>query len=165
MGNASSCVLPFSFDVKWRTTNAYNMKKLFFNGKVYDHKQKSLLEIQQEIQQELDTEYGTGKLRMDISIPGNNQYRFLLHRVFANNVKPGMSAFDHQTVYMFDFDMFLGNDPSSQGRPYSFMFPYYEGVDTFEEQYKQKAVKAGGNRPKSVKVEDDINYIKVTVQY
>ena len=102
---------------------------------------------------------------MDISIPGNNQYQFLLHRVFANNVKPGMSAFHHLTIYMFDFDMFLGNDPSSQGRPFSFMMNYYENVDTFEKQYKQKAVKAGGNRPKSVKVEDDAAYIKVTVQY
>ena len=141
------------------------MKKIFFRGKVYDHKQKNLFDIQQEIQQELDTEYGKGKLRMDISIPGNNQYQVILHRVFANNVKPGMSAFDHQTVYMFDFDMFLGNDPSSQGRPFSFMMNYYENVDTFEKLYKQKAVKAGGNRPKSVKVEDNDACIKVTVQY
>ena len=84
------------------------MKKIFFNGKVYDHKQKSLSEIQQEIQQELDTEYGKGKLRLDISIPRNNQYQFLLHRSFVNNIKPGMSAFDYQTVYMFDYDLFLG---------------------------------------------------------
>ena len=123
------------------------MKKIFFRGKVYDHKQKNLFDIQREIQQELDTEYGIGKLRMDISIPGNNQYQFILHRVFTNNVKPGMSAFDHQTVYMFDFDMFLGNDPSSQGRPFSFMMNYYENVDTFEKLDKQKAVKEGGTAP------------------
>ena len=141
------------------------MKKIFFRGKVYDHKQKNLFDIQQEIQLELDKEYGIWKLRMDISISGNNQYQFILHRVFTNNVKPGMSAFDHQTVYMFDFDMFLGNEPSSQGRPFSFMMNYYENVDTFEKLYKQKAVKEGGNRPKSVKVEDDAAYIKVTVQY
>jgi hypothetical protein len=42
---------------------------------------------------------------------------------------------------------------------------YYSNVDTFEKQYKQKAVKAGGNRPKSVKVEDNDACIKVTVQY
>lgn len=142
------------------------MKKIFFNGKMYNHnKNNPLIEIQKKIQAELDSEYGKGKLRMDISIPGNNQYQFILHRVFANNVKPGMSAFDHQTIYMFDFDMFLGNDPSSQGRPFNFMMNYYENVDTFEKLYKQKAVKAGGNRPKSVKVEDDDAFIKVTVQY
>ena len=142
------------------------MKKIFFNGKMYDHnKNNPLIDIQKEIQAELDSEYGAGKLRLDISIPNKNEYQFLLHRVFANNVKPGMSAFEYQTVYMFDFDMFLGNDPSSQGRPFSFMMNYYENVDTFEKQYKQKAVKAGGNRPKSVKVEDDAAYIKVTVQY
>jgi cyclophilin family peptidyl-prolyl cis-trans isomerase len=142
------------------------MKKIFFNGKVHDHNKKhSLYDIQQEIQTELDNEYGTGRLCMQISIPNKNEYQFLLYRSFANNIKPGMTAFDHQTIYMFDFDMFLGNDPSSQGRPFSFMMNYYENVDTFEKQYKQKAVKAGGNRPKSVKVEDDDACIKVTVQY
>ena len=141
------------------------MKKIFFNGKVYDHKQKSLSEIQQEIQQELDTEYGKGKLRLDISIPRNNQYQFILHRVFVNNVKSGMTAFDHQTIYMFDFDMFLGNDPSSQFRPYAFMMHYYEQIDEFVKQYKKKAVKSGGNRPKEITIEDNTNYIKVTVKY
>lgn len=142
------------------------MKKIFFNGKMYDHnKNNPLIDIQKEIQAELDSEYGAGKLRLDISIPNKNEYQFLLHRSFVNNIKPGLTAFDHQTVYMFDFDMFLGNDPSSQGRPFSFMMNYYENVDTFEKLYKQKAVKAGGNRPKSVKVEDDDAFIKVTVQY
>ena len=141
------------------------MKKIFFNGKVYDHKQKSLSEIQQEIQQELDTEYGKGKLRLDISIPRNNQYQFLLHRSFVNNIKPGMSAFDYQTVYMFDYDLFLGNEPSSQFRPYAFMMNYYESIDEFVKQYKRKAVKAGGNRPKEIIVEDDTSYIKVIVKY
>lgn len=141
------------------------MKKIFFNGKVYDHKQKSLSEIQQEIQQELDTEYGKGKLRLDISIPRNNQYQFLLHRSFVNNIKPGMSAFDYQTVYMFDYDLFLGNEPSSRFRPYAFMMNYYESIDEFVKQYKRKAVKAGGNRPKEIIVEDDTSYIKVIVKY
>ena len=35
------------------------MKKIFFNGKVYDHnKNHSLFDIQQEIQQELDQDTG-----------------------------------------------------------------------------------------------------------
>ena len=141
------------------------MKKIFFSGKVYDRKQMSLFDIQQEIQRELDTEYGKGKLRMELSVLGNNRYQFLLHRVFTGNVKPGMTAFDHQAIYAADFDMFLGNDSSSQGRSYGFMMNYYEGVDEFVKQYKRKAVKAGGNRPKTVEVEDDTDYIKVIVQY
>ena len=142
------------------------MKKIFFNGKVYDHnKNHSLFNIQQEIQQELDQEYGAGKLCMQISIPNKNEYQFLLYRLFANNIKPGMTAFDHQTIYMFDYDMFLGNDPSSKFRPYAFMMPYYEQIDEFVKQYKKKAVKAGGNRPKEMTIEDNTNYIKVTVKY
>ena len=142
------------------------MKKIFFNGKVYDHnKNHSLFDIQQEIQQELDQEYGKGKLRMDISLLGKNEYQFLLYRSFSKEVKPGMTAFDHQTIYMFDYDMFLGNDPSSQFRPYAFMMPYYEQIDEFVKQYKKKAVKAGGNRPKEITIEDNTNYIKVTVKY
>ena len=141
------------------------MKKIFFNGKVYDHKQKSLLDIQQEIQQELDQEYGKGMLQMDISLLGKNEYQFLLHRSFAKNIKPGMTAFDHQTIYMFDYDMFLGDNPSSQFRPYAFMMHYYEQIDEFVKQYKKKAVKAGGNRPKEITIEDNTNFIKVTVKY
>ena len=76
-----------------------------------------------------------------------------------------MSAFDHQTVYMFDYDLFLGNEPSSQFRPYAFMMNYYESIDEFGKQYKRKAVKAGGNRPKEITVEDDKSYIKVIVKY
>ena len=142
------------------------MKKIFFRGKVYDHnKDNPLIDIQKEIQAELDSEYGAGKLRLDISIPNKNEYQVLLHRSFVNNIKPGMSAFDHQTLYMFDFDMFLGNDPSSQFRPYAFMMNYYESIDEFGKQYKRKAVKAGGNRPKEITVEDDKSYIKVIVKY
>ena len=142
------------------------MKKIFFRGNVYDHnKDNPLIDIQKEIQVELDSEYGAGKLRLDISIPRNNQYQFLLHRSFVNNIKPGMSAFDYQTVYMFDYDLFLGNEPSSQFRPYAFMMNYYESIDEFVKQYKRKAVKAGGNRPKEIIVEDDTSYIKVIVKY
>ena len=122
-------------------------------------------DIQQEIQTELDNEYGTGRLCMQISIPNKNEYQFLLYRSFANNIKPGMTAFDHQTIYMFDYDLFLGNDPSSQFRPYAFMMHYYEQIDEFVKQYKKRAVKAGGNRPKEITIEDNTNYIKVTVKY
>ena len=73
--------------------------------------------------------------------------------------------FDYQTVYMFDYDLFLGNEPSSQFRPYAFMMNYYESIDEFVKQYKRKAVKAGGNRPKEIIVEDDTSYIKVIVKY
>jgi hypothetical protein len=76
-----------------------------------------------------------------------------------------MTAFDHQTIYMFDYDLFLGNDPSSQFRPYAFMMHYYEQIDEFVKQYKKRAVKAGGNRPKEITIEDNTNYIKVTVKY
>ena len=142
------------------------MKKIFFNGKVYDHNKKhSLFDIQQEIQTELDNKYGAGKLCMQISIPNKNEYQFLLYRSFAKNIKPGMTAFDDQTIYMFDYDLFLGNDPSSQFRPYAFMVHYYEQIDEFVKQYKKKAVKAGGNRPKEITIEDNTNYIKVTVKY
>lgn len=142
------------------------MKKIFFNGKMYDHnKDNPLIGIQKEIQAELDSEYGAGKLRLDISIPNKNEYQFFLTRSFVNNIKPGMTAFDHQTVYMFDYDLFLGNEPSSQFRPYAFMMNYYESIDEFVKQYKRKAVKAGGNRPKDITVEDDTSYIKVLVKY
>ena len=142
------------------------MKKIFFRGNVYDHnKDNPLIDIQKEIQVELDSEYGAGKLRLDISIPNKNEYQFLLHRSFVNNIKPGMTAFDHQTVYMFDYDLFLGNEPSSQFRPYAFIMNYYESIDEFVKQYKRKAVKAGGNRPKEIIVEDDTSYIKVIVKY
>ena len=142
------------------------MKKIFFNGKVHDHNKKhSLYDIQQEIQTELDNEYGTGRLCMQISIPNKNEYQFLLYRSLANNIKPGMTAFDHQTIYMFDYDLFLGNDPASQFRPYAFMMHYYEQIDEFVKQYKKRAVKAGGNRPKEITIEDNTNYIKVTVKY
>ena len=142
------------------------MKKIFFNGKMHNHNRENpLIDIQKEIQAELDSEYGAGKLRLDISIPYKNEYQFLLHRSFVNNIKPGMSAFDHQTVYMFDYDLFLGNEPSSQFRPYAFMMNYYESIDEFVKHYKKKAVKAGGNRPKEITIEDNTNYIKVTVKY
>ena len=142
------------------------MKKIFFNGKMYDHNRNNpLIDIQKEIQAELDSEYGAGKLRLDISIPNKNEYQFFLSRSFVNNIEPGMTAFDDQTVYMFDYDLFLGNDPSSQFRPYAFMMHYYESIDEFVKQYKRKAVKARGNRPKDITVEDDTSYIKVLVKY
>ena len=142
------------------------MKKIFFNGKMYDHNRNNpLIDIQKEIQAELDSEYGAGKLRLDISIPNKNEYHFFLSRSFVNNIEPGMTAFDDQTVYMFDYDLFLGNEPSSQFRPYAFMMNYYESIDEFVKQYKRKAVKAGGNRPKDITVEDDTSYIKVLVKY
>jgi len=142
------------------------MKKIFFNGKIYDHnKKRSLADIQQAIQNELNQKYGIGMLRMVISMSSNNEYQFLLHRRFDHNVKPGMTAFEHQTIYMLDFDLFLGIDPSLQFRPYAFMMKYYESVDEFVEQYKRNAVNAGGNRPKEIMVEDDTDYIKVIVKY
>ena len=142
------------------------MKKIFFNGKMYDHNRNNpLIDIQKEIQAELDSEYGAGKLRLDISIPNKNEYHFFLSRSFVNNIEPGMTAFDDQTVYMFDYDLFLGNEPSSQFRPYAFMMNYYESIDEFVKQYKRKAVKAGGNRLKDITVEDDTSYIKVIVKY
>ena len=45
------------------------------------------------------------------------------------------------------------------------MMNYYESIDEFVKQYKRKAVKAGGNRPKEITVEDDTSYIKVIVKY
>ena len=142
------------------------MKKIFFNGKIYDHnKKRSLSDIQQAIQNELNQEYGLGILQMEISMPNNNEYQFLLHRRFDQNVKPGMIAFEHQTIYMLDYDLFLGTYPSSQFRPYAFMMNYYEEIDEFVEQYKRIAVNAGGNRPKEIMVEDDTDYIKVIVKY
>lgn len=142
------------------------MKKIFFNGKIYDHNKTNLLiDIQKEIQAELDKKYGVGKLCMQISIPCKNEYQFLLYRSFVSNVTPGMTAFDDQTIYMFDYDLFLGNDPSTQFRPYAFMMNYYEQIDEFVKQYKRKAVKAGGNRPKEIRVEDDTNHIKVIIKY
>ena len=156
----------FSFGVEWRLVSAYTMKKIFFNGKMYNHnKNNPLIEIQKKIQTELDSEFGENKLRLAISIPAIKEYQFLLYRSFVNKIEPGMTAFDHQTVYMFDYDLFLGNEPSSQFRPYAFMMNYYESIDEFVKQYKSKAGNAGGNRPKEIMVEDDTNYIKVIVKY
>lgn len=139
------------------------MKKIFFRGKVYDHKQKNLLEIQQEIQQELDDLYG-GCYQIRISMYEDG-YELTLLRGYVELLFIGRKYFDRQMIITFDYDLFLGNDSYPLFNPFSSVYDYYKEVDEFERQYKSKALKAGADCPKKIEVDDDDNFVMIKVQY
>ena len=139
-------------------------EKDIFNGKVYDNKQKSLLEIQQEIQQELDELYGACCYLVRISMH-EDEYELTLLKGYVELLFIGRKYFDRQMIITFDYDLYLGNDSYHLFIPFCSVYDYYKEVDEFERKYKLKALKAGADCPKKIEVDDDDNFVMIKVQY
>ncbi len=142
------------------------MKKIFLVATVYEMEPATIMNVQQEIQNDLDRFTNGRRVVLSITNPFDNEFEFTFHRTSSLNlVEDGMiNSVDALAMTGDGLDSFRMPEPLPSA-PFGNYFNTFIGIDDFIDCYKKSARKLGASRMKDVNLEITPEYSKLRLVY
>lgn len=141
-------------------------KKIFLVAKVYEMEPATIMNVQQEIQNDLDRFTNGRRVVLSITNPAENELEFTFNRTSSLNlVEEGkINSADAWAITGDGLDGFKMPEPLPSA-PFGSYFNTFIGIDDFIDCYKKSARKMGASRIKDINLEITPEYVKLKLTY
>lgn len=141
-------------------------KKVFLVAKVHEMEPATIMSVQQEIQNELDSVTNERKVAFTVANPKENEFEFTFERTSLQNLveKDKINSADADTITGTGLNGFMMPEPYPSV-PFGSYFNTFIDMDDFIESYKKSAMKLGASRMKTACVEITPQYAKLKLTY
>lgn len=141
-------------------------KKILLVGKVREIEPSTLMSVQQEIQNDLDSVTGERRVVFSACNPSDNEFEFTFNRTSLQNlVEEGeINSADADTITGTGLNGFRMPEPYPSA-PFGSYFNTFIEIDDFIESYKKSARMLGASRMKDIKLEITPEYVKLKLVY
>lgn len=141
-------------------------KKIFLVVKVYEMEPATIMNVQQEIQNDLDRFTNGRRVVLSITNPAENELEFTFNRTSSLNlVEEGkINSADAWAITGDGLDGFKMPEPLPSA-PFGSYFNTFIGIDDFIDCYKKSARKMGASRIKDINLEITPEYVKLKLTY
>lgn len=141
-------------------------KKVFLVGKVREIEPGTIMNVQQEIQNELDSVTNERRVVFSVANPKENEFEFIFERTSLQDLvkKDKINSVDADTITGTGLNGFSMPEPLPSA-PFGSYFNTFIDMDDFIDCYKKSARKLGASRMKDISVEITPEYAKLRLVY
>lgn len=141
-------------------------KKVFLVGKVREIEPDTIMNVQQEIQNELDSVTNERRVVFSVANPKENEFEFIFERTSLQDLvkKDKINSADADTITGTGLNGFMMPEPYPSV-PFGSYFNTFIDTDCFIDSYKESARKLGASRMKTACVEITPQYAKLKLAY